>query len=232
MHRPVPSRLAWRWFAVLWLISCWDGVSDAQVSAHLVDYHAAVTFSSETRAAVAVTLDTAPANSIAKILLARARGTELTDIAVLQLGATIPHTVKQSFGALLIELPVLESPAPIEIRYVVASNDPLQRVPLPVISVPPLAQQRPVTVEANLPEGIVAIGEGFPALTWKNANHGEARSPAVPSFLILEMKPLGSITWSSHLLTPSGLSTLGMFVLLSAGSLVWYLRNRLGDASS
>lgn len=230
MRKPDRSSVCWRRLIVFLFILSWAYVSPAQVSAHLVEYHAVVTFSDETHAAVAARLSAEPANSIAKILLAHVADGALSAITVSQLNATVPYSAEESAGALLVRLPFLKSTAPLEIRYSVASSDPLRRVPLPVVSVPPLPQERPVTVEANLPEGVAAIGEGFPALTWKSTNHGEAQSPAVPSFLILEMERTGSITWGSRLLTPSGLSTVGMFVLLCTGSLAWYLRTRLDEA--
>jgi hypothetical protein len=230
MRRPDRFSVCGRRLIVLLLIVSWACISSSQVSAHLVEYHAVVTFSDETHAAVVARFRAEPGNSVAKILLAHVGGSTLTAITVSQLNATVPYSAEESAGALLVRLPFLKSTAPLEIRYSVVSSDLLRRIPLPVVSVPPLPQERPVTVEANLPEGFVAIGEGFPALTWKNTNHGEVQSPAVPSFLVLEMERTGSVTWRSRLLTPSGLSTVGMFVLLCTGSLAWYLRTRIGEA--
>ena len=194
---------------------------------HLADYHALVVFTGDRDATVTATVRLAPDGMPEKVLIARCADQWVAGLAARSSQTPIPFTITDSSGALIINLSrdVGRPPAiTLEIRYAVHSRVRLTRVPLPVMNVPPLPQQRPVTIETRLPAGMVAIGEGFPAVTWMDSTHGEIRLPAIPSVLVLDSRMEGSVSLLDRLLTPAALSTAAMLGLLLAGSVLWSTR--------
>ena len=86
-------------------------------------------------------------------------------------------------------------------------------------------------IEAELTDGMVAVGGSFPALTWR-ANHGEGRFAAAPSVLAMETRARGSISMFDRLTTPTAMSSWAMVVFLFAGSLVWFARTKSARAKA
>jgi hypothetical protein len=198
----------------------------AQATAHLSDYHSVVRFAAENRAVVNARIAVQPA--LDRVVISRQNGQQVTEISVRQEGVVITANTIEGVGAWIVKF---AAGTAIDLSYTVTSQVRLTRVPLPVVEVPPLPQQRPVLIEADLIDGTVAVGGSFPALTW-HASHGEARFAAAPSVLVIEARAAGSISAFDRLTTPTAMSTWAMFVFLFAGSLVWFARTRSARAKA
>lgn|SRR6185312_10202695 len=219
----------WRWSQLLALVIL-ELPAHAQTSvAHLAEYHAVVTFATQREARVTATLKPEAGVLIPSLLLARLRGDHLLEITASDAEGELPIRTSDLPGAVLLTLsaPSSKPGGLLQIHYLVTSNNPLERIPLPTVSLPMFPEQRTVSIEAKLPVGMTAVGEGFPVLIWHSPVQGETRLFDVPSVLAVKIRTDNTVTWRSRLMTASGLSTVGMFTFLGAGSLFWYLRTQM-----
>ncbi len=190
--------------------------------AYLAAYRAQVAFIGEQDASVTVALEVVPHDALGQVLIPRFADQELGAIEAGS-SASPAFATAELPGALAIRFAKdAQPPAPLELHYGVHSRLRLRRVPLPVVGVAPQPQQHPVQISVELPPGTTVVGEGFPALAWRNGRHGEAQFAAAPSVLVVESELARSARWFDGWLTPAGLSTAAMFGLLLTGSAVWW----------
>ncbi len=197
-----------------------------QTAVHLREYHAVVSFSSPGDANVRATMKLEPAVLPQRLLIVYQPGQTVRQLLARQGSTAIQVETTYSPGAMAITVPenVGAPGADLEIYYSVHADRRLTRVPLPVLNAPPRPQERQVLIEASLAEGMVAIGEGFPALSWRDHQHGEAKLAAVPSVLAIETRAAGGVSWFDVVTTPAALTTSAMCGLLLLGSACWYAR--------
>ncbi len=198
-------------------------------TSYLAEYHAVVTFASPMEASFVTRVRLEPGRLPDRLLLVHYPGQELSQVSVRNAQSAIPFTTAEVPGAVVLRLVAAEQGSiagALEVQYSVRSRSRLERVPLPILQEPPRPEQLPVLIEANLSAGMIAVGEGFPTLTWRKPGHGETRLAAVPSLLAVETRMAGSVSWGDRLLTPAALSTAAMFGLLLVGSVAWYARTQ------
>jgi hypothetical protein len=195
-------------------------------TANLADYQAVVEFVAPDTATVsaAIRVEGVGARTPVRLFLVRQAGQAIDAISITDLEDHPLVTGVHEQG----DTTVIDGiqAAILRVRYRVASHDRLHRVPLPAPNVPPLPQLRPVLINIALPGGHVAIGHGFPAFEWRDPAHGSVRLAAVPSVVVIEIRPGDAVTLADRLVTPDALSTSAMFALLLLGSVFWIVRNR------
>lgn len=219
-----------RWPQIIALVIATISVGLSQTpEAHLDGYRARVSFTSARDATVRATLSVTPHTALKKLLIARYPDQQVAHFTARQSQSPVPFTAEKLAGALVIHVShdgQGTASSALEIQYSIHAPERLRRVPLPVIDLPPWPQQRPVAVEANLPDGMTVIGDTFPPLTWRDAKHGEVWLAAVPSLLVVETNMAVSASRLDRWLTPAALSTIAMLGLLLAGSILWWARKR------
>jgi hypothetical protein len=192
---------------------------------YLEDYHALVVVKDDRDATVATTVGLKPAAPPSELWVARYADQQVTQVTARCESGAISYTSDDLPGAIALHLsqgdPACRGAA-VHLEYSIHSLDRMTRIPLLVVNARPQPQQRPVFIEVTLPPGMIAIGEGFPALVWRDETHGEARLAAAPSVVVVDTRMAGSVSWLNRLMTPAALSTAAMLALLLTGSVVWY----------
>jgi hypothetical protein len=142
-------------------------------------------------------------------------------------GRILPVTILSVDGALEARLPAgSEIPNQYLVLYSVTSTRQLRRIPLAVVDVPPSTAEGSVELQTILSADYVAAGSSFPAMEWRDRQHGFARLNAIPSVVVLNAKHISRVSILDRLLDMSTISTLLMFSFVLVSSLVWYLRSR------
>jgi hypothetical protein len=192
---------------------------------YLENYHALVAVKDDRDATVATTVELKPAAPPSELWIARYADQQVTQVTAQCDSGAISYTSDDSPGAVVFHLsdgdPACRGAA-VHFEYSIHSLDRMIRIPLPVVNARPQPQQRPVLIEVILPPGMIAIGEGFPALAWRGQAHGEARLAAAPSVVVVDARAAGSVSWLNRFMTPAVLSTVAMIGLLLTGSVIWY----------
>ena len=142
-------------------------------------------------------------------------------------GRVLPVTMLSLDGAVEARLPAgYEVPTQYSVRYSVTSPRQLRRIPLAVVDVPPSASEGAIEIQTALASDYVSVGTSFPAMEWRDHQHGSTHLGSVPSVVVLNVKHIRDVSSFDRLFDVSTISTLLMFSFVLISSFVWYLRSR------
>jgi hypothetical protein len=187
-------------------------------SVHLEKYDCLITKvdSQNARVSAMIGLQGDTPGAALSIVIRQSKAEQLEKITVLTAEGQLLHPMLTQ-GASGTRLD-LRGPGPWSLTYDVRSNlADLATIPLPVPSVPPLAESRAVHLSLRLPPSEIVFGDLFPNMKWRSPQEGYATMLSVPSLVIVHSKNAAEISLWEKLCTADNMANLSMLILLIFG---------------
>lgn len=193
----------------------------------LASYHERVRFESETIVVASVEIALRDVPAAPNLRVVRYPDQDIRDVSVQDSHAKpMPCDVVVGEGSVEIHFEAPSSPGSFIVHYRVVSSQPIGRVPLMTLGIPPQPGDPAVKVDVVIPDGTRAVGTTFPVMTWNDATHGSADLTTVPTLLLINWKSAADVTFADRWITTESISNVAMFGIILIASLVWYSRSR------